>query len=286
MHDCKTCGYSTDIKSNFTKHIKTKTHLGNLKNKNACTTCFKTFANKWNKNRHEKKCGISLVVETNNGNINNQIGNNNTANTTININLPNLENMESEKYRKYYAMEISEMIKLSVKDFVTKEINKQLLHEKCDFTQFSKEFSDKIKLKYFCTFTKYDKCKDCKIENDFLVYSCEKHRLEYKEVIRAMVEILTNDAKKNICITSLKQFNDDDGQILIKHANALYTLGILNMFLDKFEYKFMIEDGEESESDSGNEIEIDQKIILDLYETFYKKLEAKVKRQTDRHNYI
>lgn len=70
-------------------------------------------------------------------------------------------------------MEISEMIKLSVKDFVTKEINKQLFYESCDFIQFSKDFSEKIRMKYFCRYTKYDECENCKIENDLLVYSCE-----------------------------------------------------------------------------------------------------------------
>lgn len=292
MHDCKSCSYSTDIKSNFNKHIRTKIHLNNLKKNNACTSCFKSFANKWNKDRHEKKCNNSLNVDVNNGNINNQIGDHNTVNynnnTTININLPNLDNVD-EPYRQYYAMEISEMIKLSVKDFVTKEINKQLLHERCDFTQFSKDFSEKIRMKYFCRYTKYDECENCKIENDLLVYSCEKHRLEYTEVIRAMVEILTADAKKNICITSLKKFDNDDGEILIKHANALYSLGVLNMFLDTFEYKFMIEDDSENKDDDSSRNdnkEIDQKIILDLYEAFYKRLESVVKRNKFKHNHI
>lgn len=53
---CKACDYTTDIKSNFNKHTKTNLHLENLNHKNACASCFKSFANKWNKDRHEKLC--------------------------------------------------------------------------------------------------------------------------------------------------------------------------------------------------------------------------------------
>lgn len=267
---CEACNYSSRDKYDFSKHIKTKKHLDNLKSKNACSVCFKIYSNIGNKNRHEENCKNN-IVQNSKVIINNFVSNYNNFNDNKSENIQN-------KQEKYYIMEISEMIKQSVKDYVAKEMNRQLLYEKCDFVDYYLKFEEIIRLNYFSKFIDINNCKDCIFENDLITYACNNHRLDYNEVIILMVQVLTSDERKNVCITSLKKYDNDDGQILIKHKNAFYNLDVLNLFLETFEYKFIIETKEESD--------IDQNIVLHLYKDFYSKFEANVKYNRYKYNRI
>jgi hypothetical protein len=58
IYKCEVCEYETKVKSNFTKHIKTKKHLEIINGDGVCCFCFKKFVNKWNRNRHLEKCTL------------------------------------------------------------------------------------------------------------------------------------------------------------------------------------------------------------------------------------
>jgi hypothetical protein len=60
LYECKPCKYSTPIKFNFNKHIKTAKHLGNIKQKKTkcytCPNCKKEYTARNSLWYHEKKC--------------------------------------------------------------------------------------------------------------------------------------------------------------------------------------------------------------------------------------
>jgi hypothetical protein len=285
MLNCQACSYNCKYQSEFNRHLNSKKHKERIESKLLCSGCYKEFTTKFNKSRHEKKCNKVIQnnqtadtinnIDTQNNQSADTINNTNIHIENLNINIPALENIE-DKYKKYYVMEISEMIKQSVSDYVSKEVNKQLLHEKCDVMEFADKITDKIRMNYFSKFNNYNKCKNCKLENGYIVYACDTHRLNHEEAIKSIVEILTDNPEKNICITSLKKYDNDDGDILIKHANALYNLGILNFMLETCKYGFLVEFDVENL--------VSQKVIIDLYQKFYKKLEAVVNKNKRKFN--
>ena len=91
MHECKYCNYTTNVKSNFKKHIMTRKHLKNVetpipsieltseKAKYFCEYCKKTFTRKDNLIRHNsnhcKKTIISINLQNQINDLRNEIEN-------------------------------------------------------------------------------------------------------------------------------------------------------------------------------------------------------------------
>ncbi len=276
---CEACKYNTDIKCNYQKHLKTINHNNKIKLENNCEFCFKSFNNKWNTKRHMQTCKIKKNLDASNQtaeNIKNQIADtihntNNTNNTNIenlniNINLPPME----DHYKKFYVMEFEDLLKTSISDYVRTEMNNQLKFENCDFMDFIEDITNKIRYKFsdqnsrLVNFGGYEECSKCEINEDGTVVSaCREHKISHLEGVKLIVEILTRNHKNNICITSLKKFYNDKGEILIKHKNALYNLGILNKALEESTNGFMVK--YDKDDVVANEF------ILPMYEEFFKK---------------
>ena len=284
--NCETCCYNTDIKCNFIKHVSSKKHKEKVNSdKKSCNTCFKKFATVGNTNRHMKSCKINYNNhQTGSNNIsiigdNNNIENNININN-LNINMPSLETV-SEEYRKYFMMTIPELIEKSISDFVSKEMNKQLLYEKCDFMQFDYDFTSDILLYHSLKYGT-NSCRDCvrkngtNDRNDDIINYCKDHRLSQRDAVRILIKTLTDSHKKNICITSLKKYDNDDGELLIKHKDLMFSLGILHSYLEKCRHVNLI--------NFDNDCEIEQKDVIDLYEAFFKKFEKNVIANKNRFN--
>ena len=91
MHECKLCNYTTNVKSNFKKHIMTRKHLKNVENplpsieaatekaKYFCEYCKKSFTRKDNLIRHNsnhcKKTVISINLQNQIDDLRNEIEN-------------------------------------------------------------------------------------------------------------------------------------------------------------------------------------------------------------------
>lgn len=61
MFDCKDCNYSTERKSDMTRHESTARHIRNMKNKKKardfkCDDCDKSYTLRCNLDRHVKTC--------------------------------------------------------------------------------------------------------------------------------------------------------------------------------------------------------------------------------------
>ncbi len=275
--DCPICKYSARDNYDLSKHKNTKKHKQNIESKNACDYCYKAYSNLGNKNRHMQTCKIKKNLDASNQtaeSISNQIAdtiNNNTNNTNIenlniNINLPPME----DHYKKFYVMEFEDLLKTSISDYVRTEMNNQLKFENCDFMDFIEDITNKIRYKFsdqnsrLVNFGGYEECSKCEINEDGTVVSaCREHKISHLEGVKLIVEILTRNHKNNICITSLKKFYNDKGEILIKHKNALYNLGILNKALEESTNGFMVK--YDKDDVVANEF------ILPMYEEFFKK---------------
>lgn len=289
MYDCQSCDFSSKYLNDYRRHLKSKKHLSKCNDTKTCYKCLKNYSNIGNLNKHLKSCKIDLCSkkitinsENNNGVV--SIGdNNNNININIdnlNINIPNLENV-SEEYRKYYMMTLPELLEKSISDFVSKEMNRQLLHEKCDFMQFAHYFTSDILVQH-CIQYGSNSCAKCIRKNgtndrkDTIIEYCNEHKLTHKDAIRVLIKNLTRNHKKNICITSLKKYDNDDGRILIKHKDLLFSLGILNSFLEQCTHSNLI--------NFDKDVEIDQQDVLDLYEAFFKNFEKSVIANKNKFN--
>lgn len=292
MYECKNCQFSSKFLNDFRRHLKSNKHLIKCKDNIACYKCLNNYSNISNLNRHVNSCNIDLcpkkvivkpvnntgVIVTGDNNVNNIENNVNINN--LNINMPNLENV-SEEYRKYFMMTIPGLIEKSISDFVSKEMNKQLLYEKCDFMQFEYNFTSDILLYHSLKYgTNY--CRECvrkngtNDRNDDIINYCKDHRLSQKDALRILIKTLTDNHKKNICITSLKKYDNDDGELLIKHKDLMFSLGILQSYLEKCRHVNLI--------NFDNDCEIEQKDVIDLYEAFFKKFEKNVIANKNRFN--
>ena len=112
--------------------------------------------------------------------------------------------------------------------------------------------------------------------HDEVISYCKDHRLSHRDAARILIKTLTDNHKKNICITSLKKYDNDDGELLIKHKNLMFGLGVLHSYLEKCKHVNLINFDIESE--------IEQEDVIDLYEAFFKKFEKNVIANKNRFN--
>jgi hypothetical protein len=84
-YNCDICNFITNNKSNYTKHLHTKTHIENItpENKFCCDICLKLFSHKSSLCKHKKLCDKKSLNNDNINNINNNIVTNKDPTTTI-----------------------------------------------------------------------------------------------------------------------------------------------------------------------------------------------------------
>jgi hypothetical protein len=84
-YNCDNCNFITNNKSNYTKHLHTKTHIENItpENKFCCDICLKLFSHKSSLCKHKKLCDKKSLNNDNINNINDNTITNKDPTTTI-----------------------------------------------------------------------------------------------------------------------------------------------------------------------------------------------------------
>lgn len=263
MFECKACEYETIKKSNYDRHLKSKTHIDKIEKMNICSKCNRSYSNKSNKKKHEKKCKIvNNQIDTQINIENQQIINNNI---TINI----IDSTKPEDM-KSFVMQLNDLKNNKLTDCFQKIAIAQMENEESDLMDFIPKFKRKIENEVERLHLEHDNyCEtgQCShIKNNF--------KLKEYDLAIYLSEVLMSSTTE-LVITHLNLNLDGDKKMLFKHLKTLHDDEILLDFLNKsrvMEHFILSKDFKPARK------------IKEMYPDFYKTIEKKAVKILQKFN--
>ena len=245
-HECIKCKYSTNLISNYNKHIKTIAHY---EKNNICNKCYKNFRDKYNLNRHLQRLNSCIQNDVpiliNNSNQNNQsinINIDNSINITDNSNNINFNptDYKGNKFKFLRNLQLDETlsflhpdnIKL-IEDNILKLLNHENFNEiaenKITDDILNENDSELIKTKMSKMRSLYNKNNLLKdIQPD--ISSNKSHEYIFNK-LRLFPQLLTID-EIDIYRENIEDFKERNNEIINLYYTNIFTNAVLNTNMD------------------------------------------------------